>query len=144
MFSRVYDQYDIVDQLKLEFKNRIENINKKELRNGYIHGTLDDKMFCMTYEYDNYIVLSSDDVDVIDNMQRFCSAIIGEYAICSYDLVDEESHNSYSTMEWNVRNPNKRLTDLMNGKAYDKDFTIYNFRYRTDALGVQEEQRLAK
>lgn len=100
---------------------------------GRVEGTLDSKNVSITFDGEQYLLIStsSQTREVLDELLPVLKEVMGNNEpICSYDLQSEgmEEKDSMPTIEWDVKDPEGRLKDIVNGRAFSENAKIHNLK----------------
>lgn len=100
---------------------------------GKIWGTLDSKMISISFMGDKYLLVSTDSNsrEVLDELLPLLTEVMGnEQPICCYDLQSKglEEKDAMPTIEWDIVEPEKRIKEIVNGRAFSDDVKIHNLK----------------
>ena len=116
---------------------------------GRVEGTLDSKKFLISFEENKYLLISanSNSRDVLDELLPLLTEVMeSEKPICSYDLQNEgmEEKDAMPTIEWDVVAPEKRIKEIVNGRAFTDskvhNLKLYNSKKVEDYLESEQEK----
>lgn len=117
---------------------------------GRIEGSIDKKRIKITFKPNNYLLIStaSTSKEILDELSPILKEVMGNVApICSYDLQSEgiEEKDSLPTIEWDIKDPESRLINIINGRAFSDDskihnLTLYNSKKIEDYLESEQEK----
>lgn len=113
--------------LRKMFRGRID-IDIFSLMSSQINGTLDKKTFSITFCTEEYLLVSTSEntKEVLEELLPVLKmAMAGKEPICKYDMVSKDK-KTLPTIEWDVKDPDARLKDVVNGRAFSGDSTIEN------------------
>lgn len=113
--------------LRKMFRGRID-IDIFSLMCSQINGTLDKKTFSITFCKEEYLLVSTSEntKEVLEELLPVLkTAMAGKEPICKYDMVSKDK-KILPTIEWDVKDPDARLKEIVNGRAFSDDSTIEN------------------
>ena len=97
---------------------------------GTVSGSLDNNKFCINYKSKESLIISSstEGKEVLEELLPTLTDVMGDYPICGYDLQKpgQDERESNPTMEWSLNNPDERIKDIIDGKAYNDGSVIQN------------------
>ena len=130
----VKNSYELLLLLEKLYKDRFSGDAFMAMR-GRIEGTIDFKRIIITYEQNNYLLISTDAnaKNLFNELTPLFNKVMKANAICSYNLqlTNTKEKNAMPTLEWDVKDPEARIRDIVNGRAFDDhphilNLTIYN------------------
>lgn len=132
MLTLVSNSGELDKLLNKKYEGRIETDPLIAL-GGSVRGTLDSRNFNITFKGDEYLLIStdSDSRDVLDELLPTLKEVMGGVdPICSYDLQAEdcEEKDSMPTIEWDVKTPEERIKEIVNGRAFSGKTKIHNLK----------------
>lgn len=100
---------------------------------GRIEGTLDSKKFVISYDADNFLLISTapNCSDVLTTLQPLLTEVMkNQEPICSYDLQTKgtEENDAMPTIEWDIKEPEKRIKEIVNGRAFSDESKLNNLK----------------
>lgn len=117
---------------------------------GRVEGTLNSKKISISFRGDEYLLIStaSDSRDILEELLPILTEVMGNVKpICSYDLQGNgsEEKDAMPTIEWDIVSPEKRITEIANGRAFPGDAKIlnlklYNGKNITEYLETEQEK----
>lgn len=133
--------------LRKMFRGRID-IDIFSLMSSQINGTLDKKTFSITFCKEEYLLVSTSEntKEVLEELLPVLKmAMAGKEPICKYDMVSKDK-KTLPTIEWDVKDPNARLKEIVNGRAFSDDSKIVSLelfgkRKIDDYLESEEEKQ---
>lgn len=132
--------------LEKKYGNRFKADELLAMR-GRIDGTFDEKEICITFDGKEYLLISTNcnSKEILNELQPFLTAIMGnEKPICSYDL-QSEGLEIRPTIEWDVVNPENRLKEIINGRAFSDKSKILNLKlYNNNDISKYIESKQEK
>lgn len=145
----VKNSYELYQLLKNKYGKRFY-ANETAAMMGEIEGSLDSKKIIITFKENEYLLISTSSTskDILTELQPLLMTIMGdELPICSYDLQSEglEKENAMPTIEWDIVAPEKRLKEIINGRAFSDNSKIlnlklYNAKDITDYLENEQDK----
>jgi len=130
--SLIYNINQLRILLEVKYGEKI-SIDSLYILMGSIKGTFESKNFGITFEKNRYLILTSSSYDVLSELTSFLTEIMGNcLPICSYDLLT--NGNLFPTIEWDVLDPEKRINDIIRGKAYHDGEKVLNFKVYDNQL----------
>ena len=146
------ERKDIVSSLDLDcylneiFKDRIETDFIAAAKGG-VQGRLDGKVFNITFAPEKYALISMDKnaEHELSVLVTVLTDVMNDSPICSYDMKSEGLEYALPTIEWDVENPEARIKEIVNGRAFtDKpvisNLKLYGDRKIEDYVETKEEQ----
>ena len=140
--------YELNDLLEKKYGERL-NTDSLRAFMGQIQGTLDSKKISISYNGE-YLLLSTsaDSREILDELLPLLTEVIGNVKpICSYDLQSEglKENEAMPTIEWDLTNPENRIKEIVNGRAFsDKskilNLKLYNDKNISDYLETEQEK----
>lgn len=128
------------------FKDRIETDFLTAAKGG-VSGTLDEKAFNITFGPNKYALISmkKEDDSELRELVEALSKVMDSEPICSYDLKTEDVDFAVPTFEWDIKDPEGRIKEVVNGRAFsDKsqilNLELYGNRRIEDYVETKEEQ----
>ena len=133
--------------LKQKYRERIITDPLSTLK-GKVEGTLDSEPFIITFSGNEYLLISSYSKKILNNLLPTLTEVMGNVGpICSYDLQSQglEEKQAMPTIEWDIIEPEKRIKEVVNGRAFgieDKihNLKLFNNKKISDYLESQEEK----
>lgn len=146
--NNVSNYFNLDNLLEERFKDRYKS-NFLALATGKFDATLDSKKFTITYLKNNYLLISaSPDSDIIKELTPTLNELMNNTeAICSYDLQCEgfDIKDSMPTLEWDIKNPDERIRDIVNGRAFSSgkihNLKLLNGKKIEDYVETEEEKK---
>lgn len=118
---------------------------------GRIEGTFDSQKIVISFGGNQFLLISTspESKNVLEELQPFLTEVMGnENPICSYNLQTEGSteETALPTIEWDIENPEQRIKEIVNGRAFDtktkiNDLKLYNNKNAEDYLESEEEKK---
>lgn len=146
--SKIKNSSDLYDFLSDKFKSRFEG-DPLVAMTGAVQGKLDGRLFNLTYLGDNYMLLSAVGEDgriLVDNLMDVLNEVMGCGPIISYDMnhAGKGQNLVKPTVEWDVVDPEGRIKEIVNGRAFpDKpeitNIKLYGSKLVDDYLETKEE-----
>lgn len=145
---RALTAYDLNVILEKRFGKRL-NTDLKASLYGKIVGTLDSKNISISYDGNNYLVLSltSECEELLNELLPIIKESIGGFEpICDYKVVSKKSNvkNPMLVLEWDFKTPDERIKDIVNGYAFSKDvkafdINLYNGKEIRDYKEIEDK-----
>ncbi len=93
---------------------------------------LENKGAIITFKADEYLIISVPEKEkkILKQLKPLLKQVMqNNEPICSYDLHIKPSENNISltTIEWDLKNPKKRIEELKKNLAYSNNYKIKNF-----------------
>ena len=133
--------------LELVFKERFNSDFTSSLDN-HVHGSLDGERIVITFWPHDSIVVSAKEGSTLDKLVPVLTEVMDNIGpMCKYKTVDYgQSEPDLTFMEWDIKDPDKRLKELINDRGYEDgttlvDFELLNGKQMTDYLDTEEEKR---
>lgn len=128
----VSDSYRLYELLEKKYGERF-NADPFVAMMGSVEGTLDSKKIKITFDGKQYLLISTSSTtrDVLDELLPLLTEVMGNSEpICSYDLQSEgmEEQDSMPTIEWDVKDPEGRLKEIINGRAFSNSTKVHNLK----------------
>jgi len=123
------NSYELYTLLEKKYGNRFKADELLAMR-GRIEGAIDANEISITFDGKEYLLIStnSNSKEILDELQPFLTAIMGnEKPICYYDL-QSEGLEIRPTIEWDIVNPENRLKEIVNGRAFSDKSKILNLK----------------
>jgi len=100
---------------------------------GRIEGTIDSKKISITFKREEYLLLSTSNTgdELLNELESLLTILMGDVKpICSYDLQRDGDNvfDAMPTIEWDFINPDKRIKEIVNGRAFSDKSKIYNIK----------------
>lgn len=100
---------------------------------GRIEGTIDSKKISITFKGDEYLLLSTSNTgdELLNELESLLTILMGDVKpICSYDLQREGDNveDAMPTIEWDFVEPEKRIKEIVNDRAFSDKSKIYNIK----------------
>ena len=117
---------------------------------GSVHGSIDSNRFYITYKPNDFLVVTfgEEGRETLKELAPILKEVMNDNEpICSYDMVsrDDNEGNVKPTIEWDLNDPEGRIKQIVNGRAFsDKpmilDFKLYNGKEISEYLETKEEE----
>lgn len=132
MKTLVSNHIELVQFLFNEFSSRLW-IDRNLLLMGCIEGRLDGKLFNIEFVANEYLNISTylDTKEVLDEFLPFLKKVMADSEpICSYDVKSPAvvKDEFVSVIEWELLYPQQTLADIMNGRVFNYNARVYNFK----------------
>ena len=132
MLKNVTNSYELYSILEQKYGSRFVCDPFRAMA-GSIQGSIDKKKISITFKPNEYLLIStaSTSREVLDELLPILKGAMGNAeSICSYDLQSEgiEEQDSMPTIEWDVKDPEGRLKEIINGRAFSNDAKIHNLK----------------
>lgn len=145
--TTVSDSFYLNELLKEKYGERLETDPIRALK-GAVAGTLDSKEFIITFKGNEYLLISTYSKDLLDELLPILTEVMGgQKPICSYDLQSEglEEEQAMPTIEWDIVAPDKRIKEIVNGRAFCDRSKIHNLKlYNSKSLNEYLENEEEK
>ena len=132
--------------LKLIFKDRFDPDMSSGFDN-FVHGTFDGKKLLISLTPHEGIRAASDDLEVLETITPALSYVMDDNApICRYNAKNEPSDKiSIINLEWDIKDPEKRIKDIVNGRGVGEELIIENVtplngRDASEYIDTEEEK----
>jgi hypothetical protein len=96
---------------------------------GNIQGNFKGSKISISFGKDEYLVISTDNngKEILEKLKPTLVEVMGNAeSICSYDLQVGDSEQAMPTIEWDIKNPEDRIKEIVNGRAFNGDSKISN------------------
>lgn len=128
--TMVSNSNELFELLEKKFGNRFDGDPFVAMM-GRIEGTIDSKKMMITFCGNEYLLIStsSSTRELLDELKPFFTIVMGnQNPICSYDLQSEglEEKDAMPTIEWDIANPDDRIKNIVNGRAFSDNSKIHN------------------
>lgn len=127
MIKKITNPTELYALLKEKYDSRFI-CSMTQLNNGNIEGFLDEKLVNIAFDAGNYLLISIEESGeyLLQNLIPILKEVMeDENPICSYDFQNNDLVN-YTNIEWNLKIPEKRLTQIINGHAFTENTRISN------------------
>ena len=132
MAKTIFDAHKLYGALKEKFGPHRINCPNIILDRGAIIGTLDHQPLHIVFNQNGSFVIGTTTVcrEVLDKLLPVLREIMESEPTCSYDLQKDDVNEMFfiPKMEWNVEDPEGRLRDIINGRAFPENIKIHNLR----------------
>lgn len=133
--------------LELLFKGRF-NADFTSSLDNHVHGTLDGERVVLTFWPHDSIILSAEKGVELEKLIPALSTAMDENGpICKYETKDYGKEESDAVhMEWDIKDPDKRLKELANDRAYVDgtevvNMEVLNGKTVADYMDTEEERK---
>lgn len=134
--KKIKNAIDLEELLLKKYNDRLD-LNSFSSLMGCVEGTFDSKVFKISFDGDKYMVISVSKGanEVLDELLPLLTEVMENIEpICSYDLQGSGmcKDEAMPTIEWDVISPEKRIKEIVNGRAFSSDAKIYNLKLNSD------------
>lgn len=146
----VKNALELHDLLEEKYQKRFEG-NPLIAMTGTIEGTLDSKKITISFGRNQFLLITTEaqSKNILEELQPFLTEVMGnENPICSYDLQTKDSteETALPTIEWDIENPEQRIKEIVNGRAFStktkiNNLKLYNDKKIEDYLESEEEKQ---
>ena len=147
--TTVKNSIELYDLFTKKYQDRFEG-DPLIAMTGRIEGTIDSKKIVISFGENKYLLISTEPTskNILDELQPFLTEIMGnQKPICSYDMQTENTteDSALPTIEWDIENPEQRLKDIVNGRAFStktkiNNLKLYNNKNLEDYLESEKEK----
>lgn len=112
--------YDLEQFLEKKCKN-YETVDDLFNLVGGVVGKYKDSKIKINFSKNEYLLISTDmeGKTVLDELIPVLSDAIGGYdPICKYEFLDNGDSDALPTIEWDIKNPEARIKEVVNGRAF--------------------------
>lgn len=99
---------------------------------GCLIGTYKGEPFNITFVRNECLLISisKNGKALLEQIQPILSGAMGSNPICSYDLQCEgiEGKDPEPTIEWDIKDPESRIKEVVNGRAFSKNAKLYKLK----------------
>jgi hypothetical protein len=125
----VSSAYELDKLLKVRLGNEIETEPFATVMGG-VEGKYKGEPFKISFGRNQYLLvsISNNGKHLLEQMQPILSGAMGENPICSYDMQSEgvEEKDAMPTIEWDIVDPEVRIKEVVNGRAFPNQPILYN------------------
>ena len=130
--NKVSNSWELEQLIQKKYGERFDADFLSSLGGG-VSGSIDSKRFNITFKADNYLLIStsSDSRELLDELLPLLKDAMGNVEpICSYDLQasNTEEKDAMPTIEWDVIDPEGRIKEIVNGRAFSDRSKILNLK----------------
>ena len=144
--SNAYKLYKLLE--KRLGKNRLTSVSPSLFEEDVILGTLDHKTVHIIFNPNESIEFNTtpSTKEVLDELCPILKEVMdGSDPICSYDVADKDGLYSIPTIEWNIKDPDERLRDIINGRTVIgnqeiRNLNLYGQREVEDYIEKEEDK----
>lgn len=125
----VSNHFELADLLKSKLGDDVD-IDSMAILLGKVCGTYKGEKFNITFNRKVYLLISiaNTDTDLLKEIEPILKDAMGEQPICSYSLQSAglEENQAMPTIEWDFENPESRIKELVNGRAFSDGAKLHN------------------
>lgn len=133
MKEKITCAYELREKLNEKYGKRINTDEFLALMEDMIIGELDQKKISIAVHNEaksiSVLVDETLNTEALEELLSLLKKIMGRAPIFSLRLKQEEKEKFYYAIEWNLKNPKRRVNQLLNGEIYSfnriKDLTVY-------------------
>jgi hypothetical protein len=105
---------------------------------SFFHGKYKGKEFYFSYEKNNYLIftISVDGKEELEELRKVLTTAMGNNEpVCYYDLLsssETDEQKAEPTYDWDVKNPQERMKNIVNGTAFSNGQKCLNIKLTRD------------
>ncbi len=145
----VSNHFELADLLKSKLGDDVD-IDSRATLMGKVCGTYKGEKFNITFKHKAYLLISISNTgaDLLKEIEPILKDAMGEQPICSYSLQSAglEENQAMSTIEWDLEDPESRIKEVVNGRAFSDGAKLHNlilFSNREIASYVEDDKAKA-
>lgn len=131
----VSNHFGLADLLKSKLGNDVD-IDSMATLMGKVCGTYKGQNFNITFKRNEYLLISiaSTGKDLLKEIQPILNEVMGEQPICSYCMQSAglEENQAMPTIEWDIEDPENRIKEVVNGRAFSDGAKLHNLTLFSD------------
>lgn len=146
----VSNHFELADLLKSKLGDDVD-IDSMATLMGKVCGTYKGKKFNVTFKRNDYLLISiaNGSGDLLKEMEPILKDAMGDEPICSYSLQSAglEENEAMPTIEWDVKEPESRIKEVVNGRAFSDGAKLHDlilFGGREIANYVEDDKAKAE
>lgn len=125
----VSNHFELADLLKSKLGDDVD-IDSMGTLMGKVCGTYKGQRFNITFKRNEYLLISIANTgkDLLGEIEPFLKDVMGDQPLCSYSLQSAglAENQAMPTIEWDVQDPESRLKEVVNGRAFSDGAKLHN------------------